>query len=65
MQAMSRFPVIATNITLKPMPQKPFQEIAANFCSHAGQQYLITVDCFSNWPEITPMMTNTMTKKLV
>ena len=51
--------------TLKPMPQRPFQEIAADFCSHAGQQYLITVDCFSDWPEITPMMTNTTTEKLV
>ena len=46
--------------TLKPTPQRPFQEITADFCSHAGQQYLITVDCFSDWPEITPMMTNTM-----
>ena len=52
-------------ITLKPTLQRPFQEIAADFCSHAGQQYLITVDCFSDWPEITPTMTKTTTKKLV
>ena len=62
---MSRFSAIATNITLKPTPQRPFQEITANFCSHAGQQYLLTVDYFSDWLEITPMMTNTTTKKLV
>ena len=48
------------------MPSNPhlrdhFQEIAVHFCSHAGQQYIVTVDCFSDWPEITPMMTNTMT----
>ena len=67
MQAMSRFSAIKKKepIILKPTPQRPFQEIAADFCSHALQQYLITVGCFSNWPEITPMMTNTMTKKLV
>ena len=52
-------------ITFKPTPQRPFQEIAADFCSHAGQQFLITVDCFSDWPEIMPMMTNTTTTKLV
>ena len=52
-------------ITLKPTPQRPFQEITAYFCSHAGQQYLITVHCFSDWLEITPMMTNTTTRKLV
>jgi hypothetical protein len=51
-------------IVLKPKPQRPFQEIAADFCSHAGQQYLITVDCYSDWPEITPMTTNTTTTRL-
>ena len=52
-------------ITLKSTPQRPFQEIAVDFCSHAGLQYLITVDCFSDWPEISPMMTNTTTSKLM
>ena len=52
-------------IALKPTPNRPFQEIAADFCSHAGQQYLITVDRFSDWPEIIPMRTNTTTTKLV
>lgn len=52
-------------IALKPTPQRPFQEIAVDFCSCARQQYLITVDCFSDWPEITPTMTNTTTTKLL
>ena len=52
-------------IALKPKPQRPFQEIAADFCSHAGRQYLITVDCFSDWPEKMPMMTNTTTTKVL
>ncbi len=52
-------------ISLKSTPQRPFQEIAANFCSYAGQQYLITVDCYSDWPDITPMMTSTTTARLL
>ena len=49
----------------KTTPNRPFQEIAADFCSHAGQQYLIMVDYFSDWPEIIPMKTSTTTTKLV
>ena len=58
-------PLQQKTITLKPTPQQPFQEAAMDFCSHTGEQYLITVDCFSDWPEITPMMTNTTTTKLM
>ena len=39
-------------IMFKPQPQKPFQEVAADFCYHAG---LIIVDCYSDWPSIIPM----------
>ena len=49
-------------VILKPQPERPFQEIAINFCTYAGQQYLINiVDCFSNWPEIVQMQQNTTT----
>ena len=51
-------------IAIKPKPQRSFQEIAADFCSYARQQYLVTGDCFSDWQEITPMMTNTTTTSL-
>ena len=30
----------------KPKPSRPFQEIAMDFCSFGGQQFLIVVDCF-------------------
>jgi len=36
-----------------------------DFCSYGGQQFLITVDCLTNWPEIIPMRTNTSTQHLV
>ena len=43
----------------KPRPMQPFQEAAADLCSHAGRSYLVWVDCYSNWPIIAPMDTNT------
>ena len=29
----------------KPRPVRPFQEVAADFCTYGGKQFLITVDC--------------------
>ena len=49
----------------KPRPSRPFQAIAADFCSYAGRQYLITVDCFTDWPDVVPMCTNTTTTQLM
>ena len=43
----------------KPRPTRPFQEAAADLCSHAGRNYLVWVDCCSDWPIITPMHNNT------
>ena len=34
------------------VPTAPFEYIAADYCSIAGNSYLITVDRFSNWPDI-------------
>lgn len=45
-------------IVTKPRPQRPFQEIAADFCYHAGRFYLIVVDCYTDWPTIIPMGTD-------
>ena len=49
----------------KPRPQRPFQEIAVDYCSYGGQQFLIIVDCFTDWPEIIPMGQNTQTHHLI
>ena len=48
-------------ITFKPKPSRPFQELAGDFCSFTGQDYLILVDCYSDWPDIIPMGHNTTT----
>ena len=48
----------------KPKPVRPFQEIAVDLCSHAGQQYLISVDCHTDWPDILPMGNNTSATQL-
>lgn len=34
------------------IPSYPFEAIAADFCKQGGHHYLITVDRFSNWPEV-------------
>ena len=39
-------------IIQKPRPDRPFQEISVDLCSHAGCTYLIIVDCFTDWPAI-------------
>ena len=39
----------------KPRPARPFQEIAADFCFHAGRCYLVFVDCFTDWPTVVPV----------
>ena len=49
----------------KPKPDRPFQEIAVDFCSYAGRHYLIVVDCYTDWPAIHPMDHDTTTLKLI
>ena len=36
----------------KPRPQHPFREIAVDYCTYGGQQFLIIMDCFTDWLEI-------------
>jgi len=49
----------------KPKPSQPFQQIAADFCSYGRYQFLIIVDCSTDWPEIVTMQSNTSTQYLV
>ena len=49
----------------KPKPDRPFQEIAVDFCSYAGHHYFIVVDCYTDWPAILPMVYDTTTPKLI
>ena len=39
-------------IIQKPAPGRPFQEVAVDFCSYAGDTYMIIVDCHTDWPAI-------------
>ena len=52
-------------IISKPKPTRPFQEVSADFCCYGGQNYLILVDCFTDWPEIIPMGHDTTAMHLV
>ena len=49
----------------KPKPLRPFQEIAVDFCSYGGCQFLILIDCHMDWPEIIPMGHNSTTHHLI
>ena len=51
-------------IVQKPRPSRPFQEIAGDLCHHAGLNYLITVDCYTDWPDISPLGNDTTSPQL-
>ena len=52
-------------IVQKPRPERPFQEIAIDLCSHAGQTYLIIVDCYTDWPAVITLRPNTTTYTVI
>lgn len=49
----------------KPLPQRSFQQIAADIRSYAGQQYLIIVDCNTDWPDIIDLGKDTTAIHLI
>ena len=52
-------------IISKPKPTRPFQEIAADLCSYGGQDYLVLVDCHTDWPDIIPVGHNTTASHII
>ena len=34
------------------VPTSPFEAVAADYCTLGGHHYLVTVDRFSNWPDV-------------
>ena len=52
-------------IITKPRPSRPFEEIAVDFGTHAGHNFLIIVDCYTDWPDIIHMGHNTTTTHLI
>jgi len=42
-------------IIVKPCPACLFEALAADFCHHRGQCYLIVVDCYTDWLNVVPM----------
>ena len=49
----------------KPTPDRPFQQIAADFGSYGGRQFLIVVDCQTGWPDIIDMGKDTTAPNLI
>ena len=52
-------------IIQKPRPTRPFQEIAVDYCSYAGRDFLVLVDMCTDWPDIVVMGSNTTTPRLL
>ena len=46
-------------------PSRPFQEIAVDLCEYAGQNYLILVDCYTDWPAIISMDQGTTSGQVI
>lgn len=46
------------------MPDRPFQQVAADFASYGSKQFLILVDCKTDWPDIIEMHKGTTVAKL-
>ena len=65
MPGLAPFQYCKEPIITKLKPERPFQELAGDFCCYGGKNYLILVDCYSDWPEIIPMSQDTVTSKLV
>ena len=54
-------------LSQKAKPTRPFQAIAADFCTYIRSTrlpYIILVDRYSDWPDIIPMGHNTTTPRL-
>ena len=49
----------------KPLPERPFQQIAADFASCGGKEFLIVVDCRTDWPDIIEMGKDTSSARLI
>ena len=48
-------------MTTRQTPERPFQEVAV---AHGGKQFLILVNCKTDWPDIIEMGTDTTATKL-
>ena len=46
------------------LPERPFQQLAADFAQLDGRNYLIMVDCYTDWPSIQLMNQNPTTHSL-
>ena len=52
-------------IQSKPRPSRPFQHVAADFAQYGGSQFLITVDCYTDWPDVFQMGKDTTARALI
>ena len=46
-------------------PERPFQHLAVDFATCQGKNYLIMIDCYSDWPSIQLMRRDTTARSLI
>ena len=49
----------------KQLPDRPLQQIAADFAYHGGKEFLIVVDCKNDWPDIMKVGRYCLAEKLI
>lgn len=49
----------------KPLPERSFQQMAADIGSYAGRQFLIVVNCKTDWPDIIDLGKDTTASHLI
>ena len=52
-------------LIIRPRPERPFQEIAADFAFYGGRKFLVIVDRMTDWIEIIDMGRDTTAAKIV
>ncbi len=52
-------------LIVKPTPDRPFQQFAVDLASYGGDQFLIMIDCKTDWPDVIEMKKHTTTPKLI
>ena len=50
---------------LHALPDRSFQQLALDFAQFNGRDYLIMIDCYTDWPSIQVMRQNTTTRSLI
>ena len=65
-EGQDELPSLATELMIShTLPDRPFQHLALDFAQFNGGDYLIMIDCYTDWPSIQAMRQNTTVRFLI